>query len=375
MINERINLLQFFVLLQLFLFGTNLVVGSGLDANKDAWMAILLGTVGGVLLFLIYFYLYTLYPSLSLVGYSKKILGKHIGGFLSLLYIPFFIYAAARDLRDIGGLMSASVYDNTPIVFINVLMILSVAAILYMGIEVFVRTAEVFWIVVIGLAMIGSLLIFISGLVNINNLLPLLEFGWKPVINATYTHTIMFPYGEMVAFTIILPHLKDTRNVLKTGIFGILAGGIFLAYSMALNISVLGLDVTNRSQFPLLSAIQGIQIMNLIEHLDVMALLTLIIGVFFKIAVFYYAAIVVMADLFKVDDKKKLVMPTAIVILYISIIIAENFSHHLDEGKFSLKTIFPLFAVGIPAFYCFIAFIKEKINKKKQGSTSKNTIA
>ncbi|WP_253925625.1 GerAB/ArcD/ProY family transporter [Halobacillus sp. A5] len=131
MVKEKISLLQFFALLNLFVFGTNLVVGSGLDAKKDAWLAIFIGIFGGLMLFLIYYYLYTRYPNLSLIGYSQKLLGKYIGGFIGLLYIPFLVYAASRDLRDVGGLLGTSVLDKTPHLFISGLMIFSIAYILY----------------------------------------------------------------------------------------------------------------------------------------------------------------------------------------------------------------------------------------------------
>ncbi|SFG15339.1 spore germination protein KB [Halobacillus alkaliphilus] len=363
MVKEKISLLQFFVLLNLFVYGTNLVVGSGLDAKKDAWIAILIGVAGGILLFLMYYYLYTLYPDLSLVGYSQKLLGKYAGGFIGLLYIIFFIYEAARDLRDVGGVIGATVLNETPMIFISGVMILAIAYIIYLGIEVLARTAEIFWGFVVILGALGSLFFYFSGLIDVKQLLPLLESGWKPVLKAVYTNTIMFPFGEMVAFTFILPYIEKKKQVLKVGMAAVIVSGLLITYSTAINLSVLGVDIMTRSQFPLLSAVQGIEIMNFIEHLDVMAVLVLIIGVFFKISVFYYAAIVAMADLFKVTHKKRLIFPTAIIILNTSLIIAGNFTEHLNEGKFVLRTIFPIFAVGFPVLYCLIAFFKSKVTR------------
>ncbi|WP_371925973.1 GerAB/ArcD/ProY family transporter [Halobacillus sp. A5] len=222
------------------------------------------------------------------------------------------------------------------------------------------------------LGFFGSLSFFLSGLVKMEQVSPILEFGWNPVVEAVYTNTIMFPFGEMVAFTFLLPYINNRKKVLKTGVAGILISGVLITYSTFINLAVLGVDVMTTAQFPLLSAIQGVEIMDFIEHLDVLAVLALIIGAFFKIAVFYYAAIVAMSDLFKVENKERLIIPTAIVILYTSIIIADNFPAHLDEGKFALTSIFPLFAVGFPVLYFLIAFIKDKINKNKIGRTSEN---
>lgn len=55
---------------------------------------------GGILLFSFMIILIIHYSDLPLCGYARKIHGNYIGWILSLLYVPFFIYIDARDLRD-----------------------------------------------------------------------------------------------------------------------------------------------------------------------------------------------------------------------------------------------------------------------------------
>ncbi|MGZ4161493.1 MAG: GerAB/ArcD/ProY family transporter, partial [Neobacillus sp.] len=94
----KISAGQFFSLIVLFNFGTALVVSLGLQAKKDAWLAILFGAAGGVILFFIYCSLFRIYPQQPLISFIQTILGKYIGWPLSLLYILFFIYGGARDV-------------------------------------------------------------------------------------------------------------------------------------------------------------------------------------------------------------------------------------------------------------------------------------
>ncbi len=61
----------------------------------------------------------------------------------------FFIYIAARDLRDAGDLLITSVYDRTPLFAINALMIVAVVYVLHKGIEVLARTGEIYLVILI----------------------------------------------------------------------------------------------------------------------------------------------------------------------------------------------------------------------------------
>ncbi len=110
----KINSFQLFALVFLFEMGSAILVGLGSKASQDAWIAILLGMAGGLLLFLIYHRLFTYYPDLPLTGYAQKITGKWVGRIIGLLYISYFIYLAARILRDFGELLTSTIYTRTP---------------------------------------------------------------------------------------------------------------------------------------------------------------------------------------------------------------------------------------------------------------------
>lgn len=47
-LTEKINRWQLFVIIVLFNVGSAVVIGVGLDAGKDAWIAVLIATIIGV---------------------------------------------------------------------------------------------------------------------------------------------------------------------------------------------------------------------------------------------------------------------------------------------------------------------------------------
>lgn len=353
---------QLFSLVVLFEFGTALVVPLGLDAKQGAWIAILLGLAGGLLLFLVYGSLFRLYPSIPLTGYAREILGKYMGWPLGFFYILFFIYGAARDLRDGGDLLVTSAYDQTPLFAINALMIVAVVYVLHQGIEVLARLSWIYFMIILVIGTLGNLFVLTSGIIDIKNLLPVLEKGWKPVLTTAYSQTFMFPFGETICFTMILPLLRNQILAIKMGMAAMAFSGIVLSLTISVEIATLGVDMASRSTFPLLTTISLVNIVDFLQRLDAIAVLTVIIGVFFKVVIFSYAALMGATDLFKIENHQKLVWPIGMVILFSSMMIASDFSEHLEEGNFALRSIFILFSAVFPLLLLVVALIRKRID-------------
>jgi spore germination protein KB len=146
--------------------------------------------------------------------------------------------------------------------------------------------------------------------------------------------------------------------------------GINLIITMLINVCVLGVNLTARSQYPLLSTVESIQVANFLERLDVFFMLALITTIFFKICVLFYAAVVGTACLFKVKSPSRLSYPLGIIILFLSIAIASNLQEHNHEGlKVAMFTIhIPLLGV-IPPLLLLVAFFK---NRKKRAKNRLN---
>ena len=295
--------------------------------------------------------------------YTQKIIGKVLGRSLSYLYILYFTYLAARVLRDFGELLVTFAYPDTPLFIINALLTLAVVYTIRKGIEVLARTGELLFVLMYLLAITGFILVVVSGLIDIKNLKPVLEHGILPVLKATITQTLYVPFGEVIVFTMIMPYLNKSKKARMTGLFALGLSGINLAIVMAFNISVLGVDLTTLAAFPLLSTIQTIQVADFLERLDVYFMLALIIGGFFKISIFCYAAVTGTANLFNIKEPSRMVYPIGLVILILSITMASNFSGHLQEGLQIVTLYLHLpFQVIIPIILLGIAFIKNRIN-------------
>ncbi|MGJ3195944.1 GerAB/ArcD/ProY family transporter [Peribacillus frigoritolerans] len=360
---------QLFVLIFLFEMGSALLVPLAGEAKQAAWLVILIAMVGGFLLFFIYYGLFQYYPDQLLTEFVRSILGNFLGRIVAFLYILYFIYLAARVLRDFGDTLLTFAYPHIPLFVANAAFILVVVYTVRKGVEVLTRTGELFFVLENLLLMTFFLLIVASGMIHLNNLKPVIEMSVTEMVKMAFTKTIFFPFGEIISFLMIFPYLNEPKRLKKIGISSIAAAGIFLGIIMAMNIAVLGVDLTTRSQYPLLSLIQSIEVAGFLERLDVYFLFLLMIGGFIKISVFTYVAVTGTANVFNVKQPSRLAYPVGFVILLSSIIIASSFTEHMHEGLGAVPIYIHLpFQVIIPLLLLIIAFFK---NRKKEGQHQK----
>ncbi|MBZ5752123.1 GerAB/ArcD/ProY family transporter [Metabacillus rhizolycopersici] len=367
----KISVIQLFAMIFMFELGSALVVSYGITAKKDAWLAILLGMFGGLILFFIYYFLFRQYPNLPLTGYARKIFGKYVGWIIGLLYVVFLLYDAARDLRDFGDLLLSSTLTETPLLAINILLVLAICYVLYLGIEVLARTAEVFVVILIFIGFTGNLLVYFSGNVDIHNLQPFLENGWKPIVTTAFPLTTFFPFGEMIVFTMLLPYLNRPELAKKVWLSSVILSGLILSYTTSLNIAVLSVEVVERSTFPLLSTIGKVNLFDFIQRMDVLVVFTLLINMFFKIAILFYGAVIGIVDLFNLKNHQQIVLPAGIILIFLSMTIASDFSEHIEEGqKTAQYYFFPLIMVIMPLFMLLVTMIRNGFKKKSRSKSN-----
>ncbi|OIJ12023.1 spore gernimation protein KB [Anaerobacillus alkalilacustris] len=360
----KINPFQLFVLMTLFELGSAIVISIGIDAKQDAWITILFGLCGGLFIFLIYYYLYMQFPDLPLTEYITKIVGNFLGRLIGVLYILYFLYIGTRVLRDFGDLLLTSTLPETPLFVINLLMIATICYVLYLGIEVLARTGEFFLLVLLLMGLISVLLIVFSGILDFSNLLPILGNGWKPVIYATFPVVFNFPYGEIIVFTMLLPYLNKQSTTLKVGLLALLFSGMLITSTTIINIAVLGVDITARSTFPLLTTVGKIRVLEFLERLDALVVVTLVVGMFFKVAVFVYAGVIGITEMFKLSNHQKVVLPIGLIVLFSSLTIASNFSEHMEEGLYIVPYFLHLpFQVYLPLLFFSITLVRKKLKK------------
>lgn len=364
-----INGFQFFCVIYLFEIGSSSLIALATSARQDAWISLLIAITCGCLLFYIYIKLFKMFPDLPFTNYVQTILGKYAGYIVAVIYVIYFIYIGGRVLRDFEELLVISLYNSTSLISIGILMIFLVMYAIYKGFEVFARVNEfTFYIILfIIITVIGFQII--AGLPHINNLRPVLENGWIPVFEAAFPLAVTFPFGEIIALTMLLPHLKKQEHAVKIGLPAMIFAGVTLTVVTVVNIMVLGVDVVERTTYPILTAVSYINIANFIQRLDSLIVIVMVLGGFMKISIFFFCALHGAADLFKIKKSDTLTYPIGIIMLLISVLMAPNYLDHYREGlDFVPYYLHIPLQMIIPIALLIIAIIQKKMNGKEKAA-------
>ncbi|CAH0347245.1 endospore germination permease [Bacillus sp. CECT 9360] len=360
---EKISYFQFFCLIVLFEIGSAVMFSTAAKAKQDAWLVILIAMVLGILLFWMYMLIRLAFPKLPLTGYVQLVFGKFLGRLIGFAYVIYFMYITTRLLRDFEELLMNTVYEENTIFSIGVTMMVALIYANLKGIEVFSRTTELGLFFILSSLLIIIALHFAGGDIQVGNLQPMLENGWDPVLKEVFPGTLTVTFGELIVFTMLMPHVRD-KKLIKTGMIAVLVSGLLLALITAITISVITPSVRLRATFPILTAASYINI-GFIQRLETVVIIVLVILVFIKISIFFFCAVKGTADLFKIKEPNSLVFPIGVIILLSSIMIAPNYNMHIQEG---LSYVPYYLHIPLQIIIPVIIFIVVLIKKRKKQS-------
>lgn len=363
---ENISLSQLLTLLLNFLLGSAIVIGSGTGAKNDAWIANIVAAFFGIGVIWFYYLMLKRMPGKNLFDIIGYCFGKKISVAVTFLYIIYFFYISSRVVRDFGELMASAIMPNTPIEVVSITFALLMGYVVYLGMEVMARTSEIFTPYLFGFFFLLTIFLFVSGEVDFSRLQPILAEGIKPVVKAVFPGVITFPFGELIAFTIVLPSVTNTKYLLRTAIIGVSSASFFLVVSSILIICTLGAETMLRSNFPLLSVARNVSIGNFIERIDALVVFIMMLNLFVKGSIFFFSGLKGLEYIFQIPFRY-FSFPMSMLISFYSVMISVDFADHLAEGVKVVPYFLHLpFQFIIPAILFILLVWKQRKIQDKQ---------
>jgi spore germination protein KB len=362
---QKISALQLFYVIIGFEVGNKLIFGGGAPAKQDAWITTLLGMFFGLILMLIYVKLSNYYPGDTLIQMIPKIIGKYLAYPIILYYLCYFTFLSATACRDFSDLIYTTVLTETPMPIITVSFMALMIYCLRGGVETFARMGEaVFPVYIFSLLVIWILLLTVKDF-NITNITPTLGNGVKPVLKEVFPYAITFPFGETVLITMFFPILNKKQHAKKIGMAVILIGGILLTINTMMNIAVLGPEIYSRDPYPLMSSTRMVSIADFLERFDVLVILMMVAGVFFKVGGWMYGVSVGITQFFNLKDDRSILLGISTIIIPLSFLYSANYVEAREVGtKFIQPYLHIPLQIIIPILLLCIAYIRRKFNPK-----------
>ncbi|KHF36100.1 Spore germination protein YndE [Paenibacillus sp. P1XP2] len=158
--------------------------------TPDVWITVILGGIIAMIIGLIIVKLNQRYPEKTFYQYSQEIVGKWIGGFLSLLIIGYFFTLSAYEVRTMAEVTGLFLLEGTPTWAIILPFIWIGLYLITGGINAIARLFEIIFPITI---IIFLLVAFLSlGIFEIDNLRPVLGLGVVPTLKGIKTTTLAF---------------------------------------------------------------------------------------------------------------------------------------------------------------------------------------
>jgi len=356
----KLSKYQLFALMFIFEVGSTTLFALGIDAKQDAWIVILVALLIGLVFIWIYTELQNAFPGKNYVEIIISILGEKIGIPLALLYAVYWLWPAARNLREFGELINTTLLTETPLIVILFIFILLSLYALLKGLEVFARTSEIIMTLII-FSIIGLfILIFLSVDINFKNLKPVLSEGIKPVLKAAYPNVSLFPFGEIFIFSMYWCYADEKKIIRKTTMLAAILAGVFLSISLIMDITVLGVKYTSISTIPLLQTIKLVNVGKIITHIDTLGILLIFLGGFYKMSLFLNGVVLVLVTVFKIKNYNFTLVLFSFFLLWVAIVFEPSYVYHRWMTPFDTNHFYIVFLQIIPALLLLIYWIKKK---------------
>jgi spore germination protein KB len=350
---------ELIVCLVLFEIGSTTLFMMGSEAKQDAWLAMLIGALVGLVLLLLHLAIHRQDPSLDLFMLFRRYMGKYLGTFMNLLFVGYFTYETSRNLRDLGELTVMTLLNQTSIWIILLITIMVISnSVRYGPGVIFLTCMILFPIIALGYAII-IILIPATGLLHLEFMQPILEKGLQPVLKAAIPDIVSFPFGQTVLFLVFYPLVTKGRHLTRSVIISYCAVALFLTGFNQLNIFVLGPTLATNLTLPLLTTVQLIELPEVFERMDPLFTLLLFLGLGIKMSLFFSGAVTGLERITSISYKKW-VFPLAALIYGLSF-ISPNYTHHIEVGRgVAVKYWWPVFQFGLPLLLFIVILIQKR---------------
>jgi len=282
-------------------------------AGHDSWTSIPAAVPYALAPVLLAGYLGGVFPGFNLFDWMEIIVGRRGGKLLQILYVLWFFQLLSVVLNEFFYFTNIGFMPRTPALVLTSLLVFLAGAAVYGGVEMLGRLATVF--LPVSLVVAIGLIILATGLYDPANLRPVLERGASHVLAGAMTPGV--GAGETVIGAMFFPFLKKPAQggrALARAVFYVAA----LAFLVNLAVDLAFGDEAARLYLPVFALAREINLMNFVQHLEGFALVLWVASIFVKVAVWYYAAVLGMAQIANLKSYRPLVFPAGLLILAVT---------------------------------------------------------
>ncbi|WP_426446344.1 GerAB/ArcD/ProY family transporter [Paenibacillus sp. S-38] len=328
-----ISVSQFQLLVMLYTIGTTILItpaGLAMEAKQDAWLAAAAGVAVGLPVVWLHSLVGRRLQGRDFTTYCQDVLGRWAGSAVIAFFVFFSFISSATLLAYVGNFLTTQILVDTPIEVIHLVFGALIVMAVRLGLETVARTAEIFFPWFLGL--FGALCLLLLPQVEIDNVKPV--FDTEPMVllraGITLVATSALP---LISFFTVIPSVRRPERIRGAMLSANLAGGLFILIISFMSIAVLGAELTERLMYPSYALAKKISVGKFIQRVEIIIAALWFISIFFKLTVYFYAGLVSLAKLAKLDSIRPLTLPLGMLLVIYGQVVYPNVHYMLEWDK------------------------------------------
>lgn len=307
-----------FITLGVSLGGSVLVVSALMAsiAKQDAWLGAIAAVVFGFPVIWILVFLGRRFPDKNYIECLQSVWGRPVGTVMAVLSMNLWITLSYHISWYVGDFMTSQSMPETPAYVINLVFIAAVAVAVRYGLETISRAFEIFILISASLFLIATVLILPNA--KIENLQPVLENGLSVVFKSAFFMSAFVTYPVYTIMMVYPTETGDLKAAGKNMLTGYLFSSIISFLAIILSILVLGWQITANTRYPAFRLAKEIELGVVFTRIEFIIFFSWILTQFIINTMLFYSAVKGIAQLFRLKDHKKLVLPFALVVFVLS---------------------------------------------------------
>lgn len=348
--------LAWLILISRFVTFVSLEALKSPPANQQTWLVGPIALIITLIIVIPILILAKRFPQHTIIQYSKILLGPIGGKLVGMLLIWFFIQISAMTFRLLGDFFTTTVMPQTPSIVLIIGLALLTAPAVRSGLEVTGRMGEIIGPVV--LLTITIVIVLVAKELDPKRLLPLSDKGFSQIFLGGFLYALRCT--EILVIAMAFPYLNRKQDV-KKAIFLNFATYFFLYVVIdAAVLCLFGVEKAKRLPFPLFELTRMIRVGQFLERIEAAYLSIWFLSIFIKELVFYYCAVLAIAQMLRLQDYKPLVLPVGTLAVSLSIFLFDNY---VEAKEFSAYKIWSPYSSIFLVFLPLTLLVTELIRK------------
>lgn len=304
---EKLTQWQFVIIISVSVLGTeifNVAAFPAQFAKQDAWLSICIAPITSVWCIIVATALANRYPNMTIIEYSKRILGNWLSKLVGVYYLSvLFVYTCLISKVIIDFIAAVSHPLTPPVVLLLMLFgVCGIAA--WCGIAVIGRCGEVFFPFMIVIAVF----IFLVSVRDWNPLYlrPVAENGLLPILRGAAVPSGW--QGEVMLIAFLLPLLNQPGQARKASIYATIIVTLFMLKTV-LQCTLIEGPLVSKLPFPYGTVIRYISLGDVFERIDPVFLPAWVSAGFLKLATFLFVTCLCLSRICGVKNQRTLALP------------------------------------------------------------------